>query len=95
VAAETVERGAAICGSGVGGASIWRQQGSTYSCRTDPRPLFGRQGVEDDHMNIFCIGDPTVGPGVVWDLVQTFLAAEFSQARRHQRRLSKVAFLEL
>ncbi len=46
-------------------------------------------------MNIFCIGDPTVGPGVVWDLVRTFLAAEFSQARRHQRRLSKVAFLEL
>lgn len=46
-------------------------------------------------MNIICIGGRTVGPGVAWDLVQTFLAAEFSQAPRHLRRLSKVAWLEL
>ncbi len=46
-------------------------------------------------MNIICIGGRTVGPGVAWDLVQTFLAAEFSQAPRHLRRLSKVASLEL
>ena len=38
-----------------------------------------RQGVEDDHMNILCMGGRTVGPAVAWDLVQTFLAAEFSQ----------------
>jgi ribose 5-phosphate isomerase RpiB len=36
------------------------------------------QAVEDDHMNVICIGGRTVGPGVAWDLVQTFLAAEFS-----------------
>jgi ribose 5-phosphate isomerase RpiB len=53
------------------------------------------QEVEDDHMNIICVGGRTVGPGVAWDLVQTFLAAEFSQAPRHLRRLSKVASLEL
>jgi len=41
-----------------------------------------RQGVEDDHMNILCMGGRTVGPAVAWDLVQTFLAAEFSQAQR-------------
>jgi ribose 5-phosphate isomerase B len=46
-------------------------------------------------MNIICIGGRTVGPGVAWDLVQAFLPAEFSRARRHPRRLSKVAFLEL
>jgi hypothetical protein len=50
--------------------------------------------VEDDHMNILCMGGRTVGPAVAWDLVQTFLAAEFSQAQRHLRRLSKVASLE-
>src|SRR5207244_4161322 len=38
------------------------------------------QGVEDDHMNILCMGGRTVGPAVAWDLVQTFLAAEFRQA---------------
>jgi ribose 5-phosphate isomerase B len=53
-----------------------------------------RQGVEDDHMNIICIGGRTVGPGVAWDLVQVFLAAEFSRAPRHLRRLGKVALLE-
>ena len=53
-----------------------------------------RQGVEDDHMNVICMGGRTVGPAVAWDLVQTFLAAEFSQAERHLRRLGKVAFLE-
>jgi ribose 5-phosphate isomerase RpiB len=33
-------------------------------------------------------------PELAWDLVQNFLAAEFSEAPRHLRRLSKVAALE-
>jgi len=45
-------------------------------------------------MNILCMGGRTVGPAVAWDLVQTFLAAEYSQADRHLRRLGKVAALE-
>jgi ribose 5-phosphate isomerase B len=45
-------------------------------------------------MNVICMGGRTVGPEVAWDLVQTFLAAEFSQAERHLRRLGKVAALE-
>ncbi|MGB7555699.1 MAG: RpiB/LacA/LacB family sugar-phosphate isomerase, partial [Candidatus Korobacteraceae bacterium] len=53
-----------------------------------------KQGVEDDHMNIICMGGRTVGPAVAWDLVQTFLAAQFSQAPRHLRRLGKVAAYE-
>src|SRR5438094_7305784 len=53
-----------------------------------------RQGVEDDHMNILCMGGRTVGPAVAWDIVQTFLTAEYSQAERHLRRLGKVASLE-
>jgi ribose 5-phosphate isomerase RpiB len=31
---------------------------------------------------------------VAWDLVDTFLAAEFSGAERHVRRLGKIAALE-
>ena len=45
-------------------------------------------------MNIICMGGRTVGPAVAWDLVVTFLEAEFSQAPRHLRRLGKVASLE-
>jgi ribose 5-phosphate isomerase B len=53
-----------------------------------------RQGVEDDDMNILCMGGRTVGPAVAGDLLQTFLAARFSRAERHIRRLGKVASLE-
>jgi ribose 5-phosphate isomerase B len=53
-----------------------------------------RQGVEDDHMNIICLGGRVMGTMVAWDLVEAFLAAEFSQAERHLRRLGKVAALE-
>jgi ribose 5-phosphate isomerase B len=53
-----------------------------------------RQGVEDDHMNIICLGGRISGPMLAWDLVEAFLAAEFSQAERHLRRLGKVARLE-
>jgi Nitroreductase family/Ribose/Galactose Isomerase len=45
-------------------------------------------------MNILCLGGRTLGPALAWDLVETFLAAEFSQAPRHLRRLRKVAALE-
>ena len=49
---------------------------------------------EDDHMNVICLGGRTVGPSVAWELVQTFLAAGYSQAPRHLRRLMKVSLLE-
>jgi ribose 5-phosphate isomerase B len=45
-------------------------------------------------MNILCMGGRTVGPSVAWDLVEAFLSANFSQAERHLRRLSKVASVE-
>jgi ribose 5-phosphate isomerase B len=46
-------------------------------------------------MNLICMGGRTVGPAVARDNVDTFLAAEFSQAARHIRRLGKVASLEV
>ena len=45
-------------------------------------------------MNILCMGGRTVGPAVAWDFVQTLLAADFSHAERHVRRLGKVASME-
>jgi len=45
-------------------------------------------------MNIICLGGRVMGTMVAWDLVDTFLAGDFSQAERHLRRLSKVAALE-
>jgi ribose 5-phosphate isomerase B len=93
VAAGTIERGVAVCGSGVG-ASICANKIPGVRAGLIHDHFSATQGVEDDHMNIICIGGRTTGSSVAWDLVQTFLVAEFSQASRHLRRLSKVARLE-
>ena len=94
VASGKVERGVAVCGSGVG-ASICANKVAGARASVIHDHFSAEQGVEDDHMNIICIGGRTVGSGVAWDLVQTFVAGEFSQAPRHLRRLRKVALLEL
>jgi ribose 5-phosphate isomerase B len=88
-----VDRGVAICGSGVG-ASVCANKTPGIRAALIHDHFSAQQGVEDDHMNILCMGGRTVGAAVAWDLIQTFLGAEFSQAERHLRRLSKVARLE-
>jgi ribose 5-phosphate isomerase B len=93
VAAGTIERGVAVCGSGVG-ASVCANKIPGIRAGLVHDHFSARQGVEDDHMNIICMGGRTVGPLVAWDLVETFLGAQFSQAERHVRRLEKVASLE-
>ena len=94
VSAGKVERGIAVCGSGVGACVCANKIPGVRAALIHDHFSAG-QGVEDDHMNIICMGGRTVGPSVAWDLVQTFLAAEFSHAPRHLRRLTKVASLEL
>ena len=93
VVAGQVDRGVAICGSGVGATVCANKVKGVRACLIHDH-FSARQGVEDDHMTILCMGGRTVGPEVAWDLVQTFLASQFSQAPRHLRRLSKVASLE-
>ena len=93
VAAGSVERGVAVCGSGVG-ASVCANKIPGVRAALVHEHFSARQGVEDDHMNIICMGGRAIGPFVAWDLVETFLGAEFSQAERHLRRLGKVASLE-
>jgi ribose 5-phosphate isomerase B len=93
VVAGEVERGVAICGSGVG-AAVCANKVAGIRAAIIHDHFSARQGVEDDHINFICMGVRTVGPAVAWDLVQTFLAAEYSQVERHLRRLAKVASLE-
>jgi ribose 5-phosphate isomerase B len=93
VVAGRVDRGLAICGSGVG-ASVCANKVPGVRAALVHDHFSARQGVEDDHMNVLCMGGRTVGPAVAWDLVETFLAAEYSKAERHLRRLGKVAKLE-
>jgi ribose 5-phosphate isomerase B len=94
VAAGEVERGIAVCGSGVG-ASICANKVPGVRAGLVLGHFSARQGVEDDHMNIICLGGHIVGPEAAWNLIQAFLAAVPSQADRHLRRLGKVALLEM
>jgi len=93
VAAGQVTRGIALCGSGVG-ASVCANKIPGVRASLIHDNFSARQGVEDDHMNILCMGGRTIGSAVAWDLVQTFLEAECSDADRHLRRLAKVAAQE-
>jgi ribose 5-phosphate isomerase B len=52
------------------------------------------QGVEDDDMNVMCLGGRVTGYALSWDLVKTFLEARFKDEERFKRRLGKVAKLE-
>jgi len=88
-----VERGVGICGSGVGASVAANKVAGVRACLI--HEIFSaRQGVEDDDLNMICLGGLVVGHALAWELVQAFLAAKFSGAERHRRRLAKVTDLE-
>jgi ribose 5-phosphate isomerase B len=93
VAAGEVERGVAICGSGIG-ASVAANKVPGVRAALVHDVYSAHQGVEDDDMNVMCIGARVVGIAVVEDLVRIFLEARFSGTERYRRRLAKVAALE-
>jgi ribose 5-phosphate isomerase B len=88
-----VERGVALCGSGVGACvAANKVRGVRAALITDV--FSAHQGVEDDDMNMICLGGRVTGYALAWDLIQTFLNARFISAERHRRRLEKIAALE-
>jgi ribose 5-phosphate isomerase B len=93
VAAGSVERGIAICGSGVGASIAANKVAGVRACLVHDA-FSARQGVEDDNLNILCLGGLVVGRALAWDLIQIFLAARFTGAERYRRRLGKIALLE-
>jgi len=93
VAGGKVERGIALCGSGVGAAVAANKVRGARACLIH-ESFSARQGVEDDDLNVICLGGRVVGPTLAWELVQLFLAARFSGEPRFRRRLAKIAALE-
>jgi RpiB/LacA/LacB family sugar-phosphate isomerase len=82
--------GVLLCGSGIGASIVANKIEGVRAavCHDD---FSARQGVEDDDMNILCLGGLTTGVAVAWNCVKSFLAAKFSGAERHRRRLAKVS----
>lgn len=87
------ERGILVCGSGVGaGVAANKVVGIRASMCHDS--FSARQGVEDDNMNVLCLGARVIGAELAAELVRNYLGARFSGAERHRRRLGKIAAME-
>ena len=93
VAGGEVSRGLAVCGSGVG-ACIAANKVSGVRAALVTDSFSAHQGVEDDDMNVMCLGGRITGSALAWELVRVFLNARFEKGERFQRRLAKVAALE-
>ena len=93
VAAEEVFRGIAICGSGVG-ACVGANKVAGVRAALITDYFSAHQGVEDDDMNLICLGGRVTGYASAEELVLAFLTAKFIGAERHLRRLKKIQNLE-
>ncbi len=93
LAADRIERGIAVCGSGVGACIVANKIAGVRACLVHEN-FSARQGVEDDAMNMICLGGRVVAPSFAWELAATFLHTMFSGAERHVHRLAKVMELE-
>jgi len=93
VADKLVDRGIAICGSGVGACIAANKITGVRACLINDH-FSAHQGVEDDDMNLICFGGRVTGPEATKEYIQAFLESIFSGAERHIRRVEKVRALE-
>ena len=87
------ERGILVCGSGVG-ASVAANKVPGVRAALCHDTFSARQGVEDDDMNVLCLGARIIGPSLAQEVVRAFLGASFSGALRHVRRVGKIKAIE-
>lgn len=93
VAGGEVDRGVAVCGSGVG-ASVAANKVPGVRAALINDHFSAHQGVEDDDLNLLCLGGRVTGVMAAKELVEAFLNARFTGAERHVRRLGKVSAQE-
>lgn len=93
VASGETPRGVLLCGSGVG-ASVAANKVPGVRAALCHDTFSARQGVEDDDMNVLCLGARIIGIETAREVVRAFTGAQFSGLERHQRRLGKVLAIE-
>ena len=86
-------RGIAICGSGVGACVVANKVAGIRACLIHER-FSAKQGVEDDDMNMICLGGKVVDNLLAWELCEIFLLAKYNSTERHARRLAKITEIE-
>ncbi len=93
VSAGLIDRGIAVCGSGVG-ASVVANKFPGVRAALITETYSARQGVEHDNMNLMCLGGRVIGPELARELVLAFVKAQYTGEARHRRRLQKVEKIE-
>ena len=93
IADGTVTHGIAVCGSGVGACIAANKIAGVRACLIHEK-FSAHQGVEDDDMNMICLGGRIIDLSLAWELTSIFLSAKFSREERHLLRLKKISALE-
>jgi len=93
VAGGGAERGIVVCGSGVG-ATVAANKVPGIRAGLCHDTFSAHQGVEDDDVNVLCLGARVIGVNLALEIVGVWLGARFSGAARHARRRDKVLALE-
>ncbi|WP_031527246.1 RpiB/LacA/LacB family sugar-phosphate isomerase [Dyadobacter crusticola] len=93
IVSNEVERGIAVCGSGVGASVVANKVAGVRAALIQDH-FSAHQGVEDDDLNMLCLGGRVTGTNAAQELVEAFLEAKFTGLERHNRRLAKVKDLE-
>lgn len=93
VVQDRAQRGVLICGSGVG-ACIAANKIKGIRAGICHDTFSARQGVEDDDMNVLCIGARIIGQELAKEVITAFLNASFSHLERHERRVGKILDIE-
>lgn len=86
------DRGILICGTGIGiGIAANKVRGIRAALCHDT--FSARASREHNDANILTMGERVIGPGLAKDIVEVWLATEFSGGR-HARRVQKMADIE-
>ena len=87
------DRGILVCGSGVG-ASIAASKLPGIRAGLCHDTYSAAQGVRHDDMNVLAMGARVIGIETAVSCAESFIAARFSGAPRHVRRVGKIRAIE-
>lgn len=89
VADGTCEKGVVICTTGIG-VSICANKISGVRCALCSDPVTAKLTRLHNDTNVVAIGAGIVGELLAFDIIDTFLTTEFSNDKRHIRRIEKM-----
>jgi ribose 5-phosphate isomerase B len=92
VAAGEFDKGILICGTGIG-ISIAANKVPGIRAALCHDTFSARASREHNDANILALGERVIGRGLALEIVDVWLASEFSGGR-HQKRVDKIAAIE-